>query len=228
MTLLTKPEIIINEHGSFVRSFTDQPISNETILKEYFQDEEKLKCIPNVFKLHELKWNLYAQGEVVAAVSHISDIPINAEWAPNENGIVTLAPRGQQIATVRATMDVSTGTKPWLLVVYNRSLYLLKYTDTQVYAAPLPNFFDDGKMCVGNNNVTAGTLQECVDSLMSTFLNASYNNDLFYTEDRKFLQGVLQDDGSLLHAPETIDENNLNVVSGRLLEIYEHAISRLS
>tara|TARA_R100000951_G_scaffold23532_2_gene19747 strand:- start:4933 stop:5604 length:672 start_codon:yes stop_codon:yes gene_type:complete len=221
------PEIIINETGSFVRTFTDHPISNETILKEYFQDEEKLKCVNNVFKLHNRKWDLYTQGELVAAVSHITDIPVNAEWVPNDNGIIKLAQNGDQV-TVRATMNVSTGTKPWLLVVYNRSLYLLKYTDTQVYAAPLPNFFDDGKMCVGDNNVTASTLQDCVDSLMSTFLNASYNTDLFYTEDRKFLQGILQDDGSLLHAPEPIDENNLNVVSGRLLEIYEHAISRLS
>jgi hypothetical protein len=219
--------IILKEEGAFLQTIREEKISDEAIIREYFQEADKLSVIPNVFESNGYIFSLYTQGDLLAAVTHVNSLPILADWVTDENGVVKVKTSDSQIS-VRATMNVSTGEKPWLLVIYDRSLYLIKYTDEQVYAAPLPNFYDDGRMCAGENSIQRTSFHSMVDSLVSTLKNASYNTDLLYSQDKAFLTGKLEDDGSLTHTPEEEDLADYNVAGGRLAEIYEEAIKRLS
>jgi len=220
-------EIVLTDEGAFVRIIETRPIADEMLLKNYFEAEEKLVFTPKVLDAGNHLWDLYTKNGAVFACTQLKRIVVNAKWEMTEDGGVLFS-RNASNPSVQAAMelDLSANSDIWFACIWDKALYVAVYREGQIYRPPLPNFFDTGKMCMGENHSSLTSLHACVGHFMDIFNNASYNTDLWTSPCRDFLKGKLNPEtGVLEHTPDayTLTE----VVGGRIAEIYEHAIKRI-
>jgi hypothetical protein len=146
--------------------------------------------VKNAFKVRDYSISLSIKSSHIMMTCELKKVQLNTTFSLQENKLVPEFQPNTQFLRLNAAWPVPTNMKLYFSVMTNHSsrdrniqrayLFATNPNNPGFWALPLPNYYEDGRMCLGRhiNDLFFSTTYEVMDKALDAMENAVWNIDL--------------------------------------------------